>query len=104
MANLISAGHIQNNPRFHELVKKRDALAFTLSACVLVLYFGFVLMVAFAPEILTAPISDTSIIPFGILVGIGVILASIVLTGIYVYQANSSFDPMIEEIMRDAHK
>ncbi len=104
MANLISAGHIQNNPRFHELVKKRDALAFTLSACVLVVYFGFVLMVAFAPDVLTAPISDTSVIPFGMLVGVGVILVSIVLTGIYVYEANNKFDPIVEEIMRDAHK
>jgi len=104
MANLVQAGLIQNNPRFHELIRKRDTLAWTLSACVLVLYFGFVLMVAFTPEILTAPIAADSVIPFGILVGIGVIVASIILTGIYVYQANSNFDPIIEEIMRDAHK
>lgn len=103
MSNL-SASRILNNPNYRKLIKQRDTLAWTLSACVLVLYFGFVLMVAFTPEILTAPISDTSVIPVGMLVGVGVIVASIILTGIYVTQANSKFDPMIEAIMQDAAK
>jgi uncharacterized membrane protein (DUF485 family) len=103
MSNL-SASRILNNPNYRKLIKQRDTLAWTLSACVLVLYFGFVLMVAFAPQILTSPISDTSVIPVGMLVGVGVIVASIILTGIYVTQANSKFDPMIEAIMQDAAK
>jgi uncharacterized membrane protein (DUF485 family) len=100
----LSASRILENPAYRRLIKQRDALAWTLSACVLVLYFGFVLLVALAPEFLTQPISDTSVIPVGIPVGVGVIVASIVLTGIYVRQANNRFDPMIEEIMRDATK
>ena len=103
MSNL-SASRILNNPAYRKLIKQRDTLAWTLSACVLVLYFGFVLMVAFMPQILTSPISDTSVIPVGMLVGVGVIVASIILTGIYVTQANSRFDPMIEAIMQDAAK
>jgi uncharacterized membrane protein (DUF485 family) len=103
MSNL-SASRILNNPNYRKLIKQRDTLAWTLSACVLVLYFGFVLMVAFTPQILTSPISDTSVIPVGMLVGVGVIIASIILTGIYVTQANSKFDPMIEAIMQDAAK
>jgi uncharacterized membrane protein (DUF485 family) len=100
----VPASRILNNPAYRQLIKRRDTLAWTLSACVLVLYFGFVLMVAFAPEFLTQPISDTSVVPLGMLVGVGVILASIVLTGIYVRQANNVFDPMIEEIIRDSAK
>ena len=37
-------------------------------------------------------------------IGVGVILASILLTGIYVYRANQTFDPLIREIMEDASK
>ena len=70
----------------------------------MVIYFGFVLLVAFAPGFLTQPISATSVIPVGMLVGVGVILASIVLTGIYVYRANSTFDPLIDEIVRESIK
>lgn len=100
----LSASRILNNPVYRRLIKQRDTLAWTLTACVLVLYFGFILSIAFAPEFLTRPISATSVIPVGMLVGVGVIVASIVLTGIYVQQANSKFDPMIEELMRDAAK
>ncbi len=91
----LSASRIQNNPKYHELVKQRDILAWTLTVLVLVIYFGFILMVAFAGDFLTEPISATSVIPIGMPIGVGVILASVVLTGIYVYRANQTFDPLI---------
>ena len=43
-----SADRILNNPSYRELIKRRDTLAWTLAACVFVIYFGFVLMVALA--------------------------------------------------------
>ncbi len=98
------ADKIQKNPKYHRLIKERDTLAWTLTVLVLVIYFGFVLLVAFAPGLLTSPISATSVIPVGMLVGVGVIVASIVLTGIYVARANSTFDPLIHEIIQDASK
>lgn len=98
----LSASNIQNNPKYHRLVRERDILSWTLTACVSLLYFGFILLVAFAPEFLTRPISATSVIPLGMPIGVGVILASVLLTGIYVYRANSTFDPLIDEIIREA--
>jgi uncharacterized membrane protein (DUF485 family) len=100
----LSASKIQNNPKYHQLIKERDTLAWTLTVLVLVIYFGFILLVAFAPGFLTKPISATSVIPVGMLIGVGVIVASIVLTGIYVYRANSTFDPLIREIIQEASK
>jgi uncharacterized membrane protein (DUF485 family) len=100
----VSASRIMNNPVYRDLIKQRDNLAWTLTAIVLVLFYGFIMLIAFAPEFLTQPISAGSVIPLGMLIGVGVILASIVLTGIYVMQANNKFDPMIEELMRDASK
>ena len=100
----LSASKIQNNPKYHQLIKERDTLAWTLTVLVLVIYFGFVLLVAFAPDLLTRPKSATSVIPVGMLVGVGVIVASVVLTGIYVYRANSTFDPLIQEIIQEASK
>ncbi len=100
----LSASKIQNNPKYHQLIKERDTLAWTLTALVLVIYFGFILLVAFAPGLLTQPISATSVIPVGMLVGVGVIVASVVLTGVYVYRANTVFDPLIHEIIQEAAK
>ena len=100
----LSASRIQNNPKYHELIKGRDRLAWTLTVHVLIIYFGYILLVAFAPDFITRPISSTSVIPIGLVIGVGVILASVVLTGIYVYRANSTFDPLIHEIIVEATK
>ena len=104
MSELLSASKIQNNPKYHQLIKERDTLSWILTVLVLVIYFGFVLAVAFAPDFLTTPISATSVIPIGMLVGVGVIISSIVLTGIYVYKANSTYDPLIHQIIQEATK
>jgi uncharacterized membrane protein (DUF485 family) len=100
----LSASKIQSNPKYHQLIKERDALAWTLTVLVLLIYFGFILLVAFAPGFITQPISATSVIPVGMLIGVAVIVASVVLTGIYVYKANGTFDPLIHEIIQAATK
>ena len=38
---------ITNNPRFQELVRERSSFAWTLSIVMLVIYYGFILLVAF---------------------------------------------------------
>ena len=103
MSELI-ASKIQSNPKYLQLVKQRDTLAWTLSAIVCVMYFGFTLMIAFAPDVLTQPIAADSVIPMGMLMGVGVIFFSCVLTGVYVYKANTAFDPVVNEIVREASK
>jgi uncharacterized membrane protein (DUF485 family) len=104
MSNIISAGKIQNNPKYHQLVKQRNFLALTLSILVLVIYYGFILMVAFAKDFLTQPLYAGSVIPIGIPIGAGVIVASIMLTAIYVYRANTTFDPLIQQIIEESSK
>ena len=103
MSELI-ASKIQNNPKYLQLVRSRNTLSWTLSALVCIMYFGFTLMIAFTPDILTQPIAADSVIPVGMLMGVGVIVASCVLTGIYVYVANHTFDPIVNEIVREASK
>jgi uncharacterized membrane protein (DUF485 family) len=96
------ASKIQSNPKYHALVKQRNALGWILSILVCIMYFGFTLMIAYTPDILTAPISSDSVIPVGMLMGVGIIVASAVLTGIYVFRANNTFDPIVSEIIDDA--
>lgn len=103
MSELI-ASKIENNPKYHKLVQQRDALAWTLTVLVLIIYFGFILLVAFAGPFLTQPISADSVIPVGMPIGVGVILSSVILTGIYVRRANHTFDPLIHEIIQEAAK
>ena len=62
------------------------------------IYFGFILLVAFAPGFLATPIgSGTTTI--GIPLGIGVILSAFVLTGLYVRRANKDFDVATQRVV-----
>ena len=42
---------IRRNPKFVELVSQRNRLARILTIAMLVIYFGFILLVAYAPEL-----------------------------------------------------
>lgn len=91
---------IQQNPKFQALVQQRTRLAAVLSAAILVIYFGFILLVAYAPDFLGTPIAG-GVTTIGVPFGIFVIVAAFALTGIYVAKANTTFDRMNDEILRE---
>ena len=100
MSDIIS--QVRANPKFAELVRKRNGLALTLTITVLVIYYGFILLVAFAKGFLATPIGG-NLMTFGVPVGIGVIVSAFVLTGIYVRKANAEFDTLTKQIVEETH-
>lgn len=91
--------HIRNNEQFHALVKQRSRLSWTLAALILIVYYSFILVIAFAPGMLGVPVSNNGTVTWGIVLGLGVILFTFVITGIYVHRANSIFDKLLHEIV-----
>ena len=94
---------IYANPKFQELVRKRERLAWVLSLCMFGLYILFILLIAFKPEILGARIYAGSPITWGIPFGIGLICSAFALTGIYVWKANGEFDRLNQDILNEAN-
>ncbi len=92
---------ILENPKFQRLVARRNAFAFVLSAAILAIYFGFILLVAFGKGFLGAPIAEGATMTWGIPVGVAVIVSAFALTGIYVQKANGEFDEMNREILEE---
>jgi uncharacterized membrane protein (DUF485 family) len=92
---------VENHPKYQELVSKRSRFGWTLAILMLVIYYGFILMIAFAPEFLARPLSETTVITVGIPIGLGVIISAFVLTGIYVWRANTEFDRLNNELKRE---
>lgn len=90
---------ITSDPRYIELTRRRSRLAWMLTLLMLVVYYGFILLIAFSPESLAAKIG-TGAMTWGFPVGMAIILIAIALTGIYVWKANSDFDPLSEELKR----
>ncbi|AHB48566.1 membrane protein [Hyphomicrobium nitrativorans NL23] len=92
---------VKRDPEFYPVVKRRTRLAWVLSAVTLAVYFGFILLVAFAPGLLARPIGDGTM-TVGIAAGVGTIVLAVALTGFYAHRANSDFDARIDSIVARA--
>ena len=92
-----ACARIRANPDFIALERERGRLGWTLAIVMLVIYFGFVGLVAFAPALMGTPVAG--VITLGFPLGLFVILSAIVLTGVYVTRANGSFDAMTRRIV-----
>jgi uncharacterized membrane protein (DUF485 family) len=92
---------IQQHPKYVELVSKRRAFAWTLAIIMLVIYYTFILLIAFEPAWLGKPVSEGMITSIGIPIGILIIILAFILTGIYVQRANSEFDELTKQIKEE---
>ncbi len=93
-----NVAQVQSNPQFRQLIARRTRFAWTLSAAMLAIYFGFIFIIAFAPRSLGTPIGS-GVTTVGIPLGLFVIVSAFVLTGIYVRRANSEFDALTRAIV-----
>ncbi|GGJ11562.1 DUF485 domain-containing protein [Neoroseomonas lacus] len=84
---------ILRNAQFQDLVRRRSRFAWTLAVLMLVIYFGFIALVAFDKPLLAMKIG-AGVTSLGIVLGLAVIIAAFLLTGIYVRRANSEFDAL----------
>jgi len=94
---------IQKNPKYQQLVTERRSLGLWLSAAMCVIYFGFILLVAFAPGFLGASLTG-GVTTVGIPLGLAVIVSAFVLTGVYVYRANGAYDTLTQQIIKETMK
>ena len=92
---------IENSAHFRELVASRQRFAAILSVIMLVIYVGFILLIAFAPGWLGTPLNPNTSVTRGIPIGVGVIVISFVLTGIYIWRANGEFDRLNNEVLHE---
>jgi uncharacterized membrane protein (DUF485 family) len=89
---------IKSNPDYQTLVKKRTSFAIVLTIIMLVVYFAFILTIAFDPSVLGTPLSSDSVTTVGIPVGIVVIVIAFILTGVYTKRANGEFDDLANKV------
>ena len=91
---------ITADPKFQELVRTRNSLALILSIAMMAIYLGFIFLVALDKPLLATKFGGTTT-SLGIVLGLVVIVAAIILTGLYVVRANGRFDELTTAIVRD---
>lgn len=94
---------IASNPKYQELKAKRSRFGWWLTLAMMVVYYGFILLVAFNKEFLSQRLGD-GVMTVGIPVGFGVIVFTIVVTAFYVKRANTEFDDLSNEVTKAAYK
>ena len=94
---------IEANPKYHELRRKRNSFGWLLTAIMMVVYYGYIALIAFNKPFLAQPIG-AGVTTLGIPIGMGVIVFTVLITAIYVRRANNEFDALTSEILKDAAK
>jgi uncharacterized membrane protein (DUF485 family) len=88
---------IEKDPNYAKLVSERKSFGWTLAIVTLVMYYGYIALIAFVPSVISAKIAGS--ITIGIILGVAIIIASILLTGIYVIRANAQYDDLTNAIV-----
>ena len=88
---------IASDPRYQQLKARRTSFGMWLTLAMLVVYYGFILLVAFNKPLLATRLGD-GVTTVGMPLGLGVILFTILITGIYVKRANSEFDKLSDDL------
>ena len=91
-----SARDVLDSPEFKRLVTRRWRISLALTACLFVLYYGYILMIATQKPFLSQRIGDATTI--GIPIGAAVIVISWVLTALYVAWANRYYDAEVSRL------
>jgi len=92
--------HLLDDPDFKDLVARKNRISIILTVFTLVIYYGFILLIAFNRGLFAWKVSGN--VTFGIFLGIGVILACFLLTGVYVRWANRNYDAMVDRLRQKA--
>jgi uncharacterized membrane protein (DUF485 family) len=87
---------VLEDPDFRELVRSKNRISFWLSAATMLTFYGFVVLLAWNSDLLAQKWSGS--INRGIPLGIGVIIVSWILTGVYVRWANTRYDALVERV------
>jgi len=91
---------LRQHPDFIQLVRRKQRLTWSLTLTMLAIYFGFVLVMAFSPEVLAQPLNG-GVTSIGIPVAVAVILLSFALTAFYVRQTNQVLDPLVVKLQQE---
>lgn len=97
------AGMIASNPKYQELKAKRSSFGWWLTLAMMIVYYGFILLVAFNKPFLAQRLGE-GVTTIAMPIGFGVIVFTVVITAIYVRRANSEFDALADQVIKGALK
>ena len=95
MAPATLEDRIEADPNYQMLKSKRTRLGWTLTLAMMVVYYGFILLVATNKPLLSIKLGSATL---GIVLGVAVILMAWAITATYVIWANRHYDPEVARL------
>ena len=92
---------ILSDPRYQQLKSSRSRFGWQLTLAMLVVYYGFIVLVAFNKPFLSTRLGE-GVTTIGMPIGLGVIVFTVIITAFYVRRANGEYDRLTEEIAKAA--
>lgn len=90
---------IKRDPNYHQLVKSRSRFGWALTALMMLVYYGYILLIAFDKEFLATKTGD-GVMTWGMPIGLFVIVFTVLVTGVYVRRANKQYDELTHAIQQ----
>lgn len=91
--------HIRRHPRFTELVAKRNRFTARLLTVIMTVFFGFIGVVSFRPQLIGQRFSETSALTVGVVAEVSLFVLFLALAGLYVRRANGEFDSITQDLI-----
>ncbi|HEU4773959.1 MAG TPA: DUF485 domain-containing protein [Lysobacter sp.] len=89
------------HPKYQELTRRRGRASVGYFLLMLVVYAGFILTLAYWPEVFAQPIGAGFTMSVGVLAAVLVAVSAVVMIAAFVHLSNKHFDPLIAAIVRD---
>jgi len=91
---------IQNTERFQGLRRRHRSFVFPVLVLALIWYLAYVLLAGYAPDFMATPVFGR--VNVGLLIGLGQVVTTFVITMLYVWYANKKLDPDAAAIRDEA--
>ena len=101
MQDLDVVRRVVEHPKYQELVHRRTRVSLAFFVVMMVVYAGFIVTLAYLPEVFAQPIGAGFTMSVGVLSATIVAVSAVVMIAAYVHYSNKYFDPLIEAIVRD---
>ena len=89
------------HPNFQELTRRRGRSSLGFFALMLVVYAGFILTLAYWPDVFARPIGPGYTMSVGVLSAVVVAISAVAMISAFVHLSNKHYDPLIDAIVRD---
>ena len=88
---------IEASPKYQELVSKRNGLGLVLGIFVLVMFYSYIMVIAFKKELLATTIGE-SVVTIAFPIALAILVISFLTTLVYVSKANGEFEDLTNSV------